>query len=216
MSVIYSTLTSLINRISDEFHKSFLFTLIFTILGFIEKQWVNSYFKRFYPSENFLNGLNKSNILKNHIFNPLILLFLFAVFLILSMNRPSDSLVITLILAFAGFFIGSSILPKYFLNGDIKGIVKFNRKDIYSIGFCLLLISIIFFFISIASVGGIPLLKPSIRYLLKPVLTMPVFLIIPGTCLIASAYLKDFQDKKITRSQVRFRFLYLLAIDYCF
>ncbi len=216
MSVIYSTLTSLINRISDEFHKSFLFTLIFTILGFIEKQWVNSYFKRFYPSENFLNGLNKSNILKNHIFNPLILLFLFAVFLILSMNRPSDSLVITLILAFAGFFIGSSILPKHLLNGDIKGIVKFNRKDIYSIGFCLILISIVFFFISIASVGGIPLLKPSIRYLLKPVLTMPVFLIIPGTCLIASAYLKDFQDKKITRSQVRFRFLFLLAIDCAF
>ena len=205
MSVIYSTLTSLINRISDEFHKSFLFTLIFTILGFIEKQWVNSYFKRFYPSENFLNGLNKSNILKNHIFNPLIVLFLFALFLILSMNRPSGSLVITV-----GFFIGSTILPKYFLNGDIKGIVKFNRKDIYSIGFCLLLISIIFFFICIASVGGIPLLKPSIRYLLKPALTMPVFLIIPGTCLIASAYLKDFQDKKITRSQVRFRFLFLL------
>ena len=32
MSVVYSALTSLINRISDEFRKSFLFTLIFTIL----------------------------------------------------------------------------------------------------------------------------------------------------------------------------------------
>ena len=187
MSVIYSTLTSLINRISDEFHKSFLFTLIFTVLGFIEKQWVNSYFKRFYPSENFLGGLNKSNILKNHIFNPLIVLFLFALFLLLTMTRPSVSLVITLILAFAGFFIGSSILPRYFLNRNLKGIVEFKRKDIYSIGFCLILVSVIFFFISIASVGGIPLIKPSIRYLLKPALTMPVFLIIPGTCLIASA-----------------------------
>ena len=216
MSVIYSTLTSVINKISDEFHKSFLFTFIFNILGFIENQWVNSYFKRFYPSENFLNFLNKNEILKNHIFNPLIVLFLFALFLLLSMSKPSDSLVITLILAFAGFFIGSAILPRHFLNNNLKGIVEFERRDIYSIGFCLILISIVFFFVSIASVGGIPLLKPSIRYLLKPILTMPVFLIIPGTCLIAIAYLKDFQDKKITRSQVRFRFLFLLFIDCAF
>ena len=215
MSVIYSTLTSIINRISDEFHKSFLFTFIFTVLGFIEKQWVNSYFKRFYPSENFLGFLNKNTILKNHIFNPLIVLFLFALFLLLSINNPSTSLTITLMIGFVGFFIGSAILPRYVLNDDSR-IIQFKRNDIYSIGFCLILVSIIFFFISIASVGGIPLLKPSIRYLLKPALTMPVFLIIPGTCLMASAYLKDFQDEKITRSQVRFRFLFLLAIDCAF
>ena len=215
MSVIYSTLTSIINRISDEFHKSFLFTFIFTVLGFIEKQWVNSYFKRFYPSENFLGFLNKNTILKNHIFNPLIVLFLFALFLLLSINNPSTSLVITLMIGFAGFFIGSAILPRYVLNDDSR-IIQFKRNDIYSIGFCLILVSIVFFFISIASVGGIPLLKPSIRYLLKPALTMPVFLIIPGTCLMASAYLKDFQDENITRSQVRFRFLFLLAIDCAF
>lgn len=216
MSVIYSTLTSIINRISDEIHKSFLFTFIFTILEFIEKQWTGSYFKRFYPSENFLGFFNKSIILKNHIFNPLIVLFLFALFLILSMNAPSTSLVITLILAFAGFFIGSAVLPRYILKNDLKHIIQFQRKDIYSIGFCLILVSIVFFFISVASVGGIPLIKPSIRYLLKPILTMPVFLIIPGTCLVASAYLKDFNDSKITRSQVRFRFIFLLAIDCAF
>ena len=216
MSVIYSTLTSIINRISDEIHKSFLFTFIFTILEFIEKQWTGSYFKRFYPSENFLGFFNKSIILKNHIFNPLIVLFLFALFLILSMNAPSTSLVITLILAFAGFFIGSALLPRYILKNDLKNIIQFQRKDIYSIGFCLILVSIVFFFISVASVGGIPLIKPSIRYLLKPILTMPVFLIIPGTCLVASAYLKDFNDSKITSSQVRFRFIFLLAIDCTF
>ena len=216
MSVIYSTLTSIINKISDEFHQSFLFTLIFTILEFIENQWVNSYFKRLYPSENFLSFLKKNVILKTHIFNPLIVLFLFALFLLLSMTKPSTSLVITLIIAFAGFFIGSALLPRFFLNNDLKNILQFKRKDIYSIGFCITLVSIVFFFISIASVGGIPLLKPSIRYLLKPALTMPVFLIIPGTCLIASAYLKDFQDSKITRSQVRFRFLFLLAVDCAF
>ena len=216
MSIIYSSITSLINRISDEFHKSFLFTFIFTILAFIEKQWVNSYFKRLYPNENFLSFLNKNQILKTHIFNPLIVLFLFALFLLLSMNNPSNSLVMTLLLAFAGFFIGSTLLSRYFLNNNLDNIVHFKRHDIYSIGFCLMLISIVFFFISIASVGGIPLLKPSIRYLLKPIFTMPVFLIIPATCLIASAYLKDFQDEKITRSQVRFRFLFLLLIDCAF
>ena len=212
MSVIYSTLTSLINKVSDEFRKSFLFTIIFTILGFIEGQWVNSFFKKLYPSENFLNFLNKNRILKNHIFNPLIVLFIFAIFLLLALNSVSTSLAITLMLAFAGFFIGSAIIPRYFLN-DTRNILEFKRRDMYSIGFCLILISIVFFFVSIASVGGIPLLKPSIRYLLKPVLTMPVFLIIPGTCLVASSYLKDYQDEKITRSQARFRFIFLLAMD---
>ena len=91
MSVIYSKLTSVINKISDEFHKSFLFTTIFSILSFIENQWVNSYFKKLYPDEDFLNFLNKSNILKNHLFNPLIVIVLFSFFLILSMNNPSCS-----------------------------------------------------------------------------------------------------------------------------
>ena len=215
MSVIYSTLTSLINKVSDEFRKSFLFTIIFTILGFIEGQWVNSFFKKLYPSENFLNFLNKNRILKNHIFNPLIVLFIFAIFLLLALNSVSTSLAITLMLAFAGFFIGSAVIPRYFLN-DTRNILEFKRRDMYSIGFCLILISIVFFFVSIASVGGIPLLKPSIRYLLKPILTMPVFLIIPGTCLVASSYLKDYQDEKITRSQARFRFIFLLVIDCAF
>ncbi|WP_406532752.1 oligosaccharide repeat unit polymerase family protein [Methanobrevibacter sp.] len=213
MSIIYSTFASLINRISDEFHKSFLFTVIFSIIDFIENQWVNSYFKKLYPNENFLSFLNKNNILKNHIFNPLIVLFLFALFLLLSLNAPSTSLAITLLIGFLAFFIGSAILPRHIFNNNLENIVKFDKKDIYSLGFCLLLISIAFFFVSIATVGGIPLLKPSIRYLLKPAFTMPVFLIIPGTCMIASSYLKDFQDNEITRSQVRFRFLLLLIIN---
>lgn len=213
MSVIYSTLTSAINKISDAFHESFLFTSIFAILDLIETQWVNSYFKKLYPDENFLSFLNKSAVLKNHVFNPLIVLLLFALFLLLSINKPSASLVITLIIAFVGFLIGLAILPKYFLNGTLDNILQFKRRDIYSIGFCLMLISIIFFFICIASVGGIPLLKPSIRYLLKPAFTMPVFLIIPGTCMVASVYLKKYQEKEITRSHARFKFILLLAIN---
>lgn len=212
MSFIYSKLTSLLNIINDEFHKSFLFTTIFSIIGFLEDQWVNSFFKKFYPNENFLGFLKKSQILKNYIFNPLIVLVVFAAFLALSLTPVSASLTQTLIIAFLFFFIGAAILPRFFLN-DMKNVLVFKRRDIYSIGFCLVLLSIGFFFISIASVGGIPILKPSIRYLLKPAFTMPVFLIIPGTCILASVYLKDFQDKIITRSQARFRFLLLLIID---
>ncbi len=212
MSLIYSKLTSIINTINDEFHKSFLFSTIFSIIAFIEKEWVNSFFKGLYPSENFLGFLKKNYILKNHIFNPLIVLLVFAAFLSLSLTPISESLTTTLIIAFLFFFIGAVILPRFYLN-DMKNVLVFKRRDIYSIGFCLILVSIGFFFISIASVGGIPILKPSIRYLLKPAFTMPVFLIIPGTCILASVYLKDFQDKIITRSQVRFRFLLLLIID---
>ncbi|MBE6511429.1 MAG: oligosaccharide repeat unit polymerase [Methanobrevibacter millerae] len=212
MSLIYSKLTSFINIINDEFHKSFLFTTIFSIIGFIENQWVNSFFKGLYPDENFLGFVKKSIILRHHIFNPLIVLIVFAAFLALSLNSVPTSLTITLVIAFVFFFIGSTILPRFFLN-DMKNVLVFKRRDVNSIGFCLILVSIVFFFISIASVGGIPILKPSIRYLLKPAFTMPVFLIIPGTCILASVYLKDFQDKIITRSQVRFRFLLLLVID---
>ena len=213
MSMIYSTLTSAINRISDEFHKSFFFTVIFTILEFIETQWVNSYFKGLYPDANFLSFLNNNNILKNHIFNPLIVIFLFSIFLLLSLNSLTTSLTITIAIAFIAFLIGSAVIPRFFLNGKTDAIIQFKRDDIYSIGFCLMLVSIVFFFVSIVTVGGIPLLKPSIRYLLKPMFTMPVFLIIPATCMVASAYLKDFQESEITRSQARFRFLVLLAID---
>lgn len=213
MSIIYSSITSIINKISDEFHKSFLFTTIFSILEFIENQWVNSYFKKLYPDENFLSFLNKNNILKDYLFHPLIVIFLFSAFLLLSLNSLTPSLTLTIAIGFIAFFIGSTVLPRFLLNENTETIIQFKRKDIYSIGFCLILVSIVFFFISIATVGGIPLLKPSIRYLLKPIFTMPVFLIIPGTCMVASAYLKDFQDAEITRSQVRFRFLVLLAID---
>lgn len=217
MSLIYSAITKVLNKITYEIRRSFIFTTIFSILDFIENQWVNSYFKRLYPSKNFLNFLNKNRIIKEYIFSPLIVLFVFALFLLLSLNRLTTSLIITLVVAFVFFFIGSIILPRFFLNNvDRKPLIDFNDKDLYSLGFCLILIAIVFFFISVASVGGIPLLTPSIRYLLKPAFTMPVFLIIPGICIIGSVYLNYYKTGKITRSQTRFRFLVLIAISCVF
>lgn len=53
MSEIYYALTSTVNKISDRIHESFLFSTIIFILTFFEDKWVNSYFKKFYPSKNF-------------------------------------------------------------------------------------------------------------------------------------------------------------------
>ena len=164
-----------------------------------------------------ISFIKKNKILNSQVFNPLIVLIVFGVFLILSINAVSASLAITLAIAFIAFFIGSAILPRYFLNKDFKKpTIQFKSKDLYSIGFCLVLISILFFFVSVASVGGIPILKTSLRYQLKPLFTMPVFLIIPGVCILASVYLKKFQENKITRSQTRFRFLILIVISSVF
>lgn len=217
MSLIYTKLTSIVNKISQLFHESLLFTIIFSILNYFENAWVNSYLKGLYPGENFLGFIKKNKILNSEIFNPLIVLVVFGAFLILSINAVSVSLAITLAIAFIAFFIGSAIMPRYFLNKEFKKpAIEFKSKDLYSIGFCLVLISILFFFVSVASVGGIPILKTSLRYQLKPLFTMPVFLIIPGVCILASAYLKKFQENKITRSQARFRFLILIGISCVF
>ena len=224
MSNFYSIASYLSRNIEKIFRKSLLFTIIFEIARFIENQWVNSYFKGLYPDENFLSFLKKNNIIKNHIFHPLVVLLVFAIFLILSINSISSDLQVTLVIAFISFIIGSIIIPKYFFknrdekfkNNNKDSFIKLKQKDVYSIGFCLILVGIIFFFLSIASVGGVPLLKPSLRYALKPILTMPVFLMIPGIGLVGASYLNRFKNNKLSRSQVRFRFLLLIAISVIF
>ena len=231
MSLIYSITSTITRDIEAILRKSLLFTLIFNILGFIEKEWVNSYFKGLYPNEKFLSFFNKSKVLDSEIFSPLIVLVTLTLFLLLATDPVSKDLQIVFIIAFISFFIGSAILPRFILNNqkiesdnenityndkDKKNknnsIPIFDSKDIYSIGFCLTLIGILFLFISIASVGGLPILKSSLRYSLKPIFTMPVFLVIPGIGLIASHYLNMYKNNEITRSQARFRFLLLTAI----
>ena len=215
MSAIYSITRTITRNIEDILEKTFLFTAIFNILRFIENEWINSYFKGLYPNENFLSFVNKSKILKEEIFSPIIVLVTFALFLILATEPVSRDLQFTVLLGFVFFFVGSNILTRFVLNNKKdknNATLIFNSKDIYSIGFCLVLVSIIFLFISIASVGGLPILKSSLRYSLKPAFTMPVFLVIPGIGLIASHYLNQYQKNQISRSQVRFRFLVLTLI----
>ena len=221
MSLIYSITSTITRDIEDIIRKSFLFTLIFNIFEFIEKEWINSYFRSLYPSENFLSIFKKSKILKEEIFSPLIVLVTFTLFLLLATDPISRDLQIVLIIAFVSFFIGSIIFPRFVLNNQNEEFNKtdkknkiplFDTKDVYSLGFCLTLIGIIFLFISIASVGGLPILKSSLRYSLKPIFTMPVFLVIPGIGLIASHRLNQYKNGEISRIQVRFRFLVLTFI----
>ena len=215
MSLIYSITSTITRDIEDILRKSLLFTLIFNILEYIEKEWVNSYFKGLYPNEKFLSFFNKSKILNGEIFSPLIVLVTLTLFLLLATDPVSGDLQIVFIIAYISFFIGSVIFPRFVLNNqnnENRQIPLFNTKDVYSIGFCLTLVGIIFLFISIASVGGLPILKSSLRYSLKPIFTMPVFLVIPGIGLIASHYLNQYKNNEINRSQARFRFLVLTAI----
>ncbi len=215
MSLIYSITSTITRDIEDILRKSLLFTLIFNMLEFIEKEWVNSYFKGLYPNEKFLSFFNKSKILNGEIFSPLIVLVTLTLFLLLATDPVSRDLQIVFIIAYISFFIGAVIFPRFILNNqnyENRQIPIFNTKDVYSIGFCLTLVGIIFLFISIASVGGLPILKSSLRYSLKPIFTMPVFLVIPGIGLIASHYLNQYKNNEINRSQARFRFLVLTGI----
>ena len=108
MSLIYSITSKITRTIEDMISKSFLFTLIFKILGFIENEWVNSYFKSLYPSENFLSIFKKSKILKEEIFSPLVVLVTFTLFLLLATEPVSRDLQFTILIAFISFSLGQS------------------------------------------------------------------------------------------------------------
>lgn len=212
MSTIYNILTHITESITSKVKESFLFITIFNILKYFEDAWINSFFKSFYPKENFLSFFKKSKILNKYLFSPLIVLVVFTIFLLLSFTPVSWSLEINLIIAFITFFIGAKLIPKYLLNKDIE-VFNFKRKEIYSIGFCLILLGLIFFILCIGKAGGLPLIHSSLRYKLSPALTMPIFLMIPGIGMIASCYLMDYKKNLISRTQVRFRFLILFMIS---
>jgi oligosaccharide repeat unit polymerase len=212
MSTIYNILTHITESITSKVKESFLFITIFNILKYFEEAWIHSFFKSFYPKENFLSFFKKSKILNKYLFSPLIVIVVFTIFLLLSFTPVSWSLEINLLIAFLTFFIGAKLIPKYLLNKDIE-LFNFKRKEIYSIGFCLILLGLIFFILCIGKAGGLPIIHSSLRYKLSPALTMPIFLMIPGIGMIASCYLMDYKKNIISRTQVRFRFLILFMIS---
>lgn len=209
MSYIYSLIVKISRFIELNIRKSLFFTIIHEIFLFFDKSWDNSQIRKLYPHNK--KNLIKSNILSNDLFNPLIVIVLFSLFLLLGLKAVSNSLCITILIGIISFIIGANIFPRYFLKKNSEPI-RFNPEDIYSIGFCLLITGIIFFIINIAYVKGIPLLQPTLRYSLKAALTMPVFLIIPGIGMMESYYIYLKNNGFLKRSQVRFRFIILNLI----
>ena len=194
MSYIYSIIATICKKIEIEVKKSLLFNIIHTIFIFFENLLLNSFILKLYPQKEKFR-IN-SKILNEDLLSPVIVIFVFCLFLLCGLQSLSSSLVYTIIIGFISFLIGTLILPKFFLNnigadnkeGKLK-FITFKVEDIYAIGFVLFLIAVIFFCINIGYVKGIPLLKPSLRYQLKAILTMPVFLIIPATAIIESVYI---------------------------
>lgn len=194
------------------FKDSKFFILIFNFMGCVEKLYLNSGFRKLYPNEYCFKFFKKSEIINSFLFHPLCFIFVFGIFLSLSTIGVSSDLQFTSCLAFVSFFIGSFILPRFFLNRGADKFVWINADDFYSLGFCCILVGILFFFVCAVSMGGLPIFNPSLRYELIPIFTMPVTLLIPGVGLVGSSYLKDFKNNKLTSSQVRFRFVLLSFI----
>ncbi|AXV38020.1 MAG: oligosaccharide repeat unit polymerase family protein [Methanobacteriaceae archaeon] len=210
MSSIYNLSTKLSLKIKNLIENTFIFLILQKLFLYIEDLWLNSFFRQLYP-DKFLNFLNDSYILKNHIFSPLIIIVAFAFFMILASIPISPSLQFNILIGFISFFIFSTIIPKAVLND--KKFIIFDSKKIYSLGLLLLIISFIFFYLNIITLGSLPLLDPSLRYVLDPKLTLPTFLSIPAVALMGSHILKEMQNDQLSKSSAKFRLISLSAIS---
>ncbi|MBM4240600.1 MAG: oligosaccharide repeat unit polymerase [Euryarchaeota archaeon] len=211
MSEIYNLVRKTCIKIESSIVSTFVFSSIINVFLFLENLWLDSFFKKMYPGSDFISFLKKSYILKNHIFSPLIVIIAFSIFMILASIPISPILQINIIIGFVFFFIFTVIVPKFILKGRIN-YIKFDSKEINVIGFVLFLIGFIFFLWTVIDIGGVPLLKPSLRYLLNPKITMPVFLIIPGIALISSHILDRMQKGFLSKASAKFRIISLSVI----
>ncbi len=211
MSQIYSMAIKTCRRIESEIKGMLLYNIFLKILLSVEKIWLDSYFRKAYPSGKFLKFLEKSHVLKNHIFAPPLFILAFSIFMIMASTPVSWKLHLTILIGFIFFFLFSMIIPRFILK-DMEYYLKFKSEDINSIGLTLFLVSIIFFIITITDVGGLPLLHPTLRYSLNPKLTIPAFLMIPATALISSHLLEKMKEGSIDRARVKFRIMVLALI----
>ncbi|GAB4305962.1 MAG: oligosaccharide repeat unit polymerase family protein [Methanobacteriaceae archaeon] len=210
MSSIYNFTTKISLRVKNLIESTLIYTLLQRLFLYVENIWLNSFFIRKYP-EKFLNFLENSFILKNHIFSPLIIIVAFAFFMILANTPISLSLQLNILIGFMSFFIFSTLVPRLLLNEN--QFIIFDSEKIYSLGFLLLIISLIFFYMNIVTLGSLPILNSSLRYVLDPKLTLPIFLSIPAVTLMGSHILNEMQIGKISKSSAKFRILFLSAIS---
>ncbi|MFB2622287.1 MULTISPECIES: oligosaccharide repeat unit polymerase family protein [Methanothermobacter] len=207
MNQIYNTAMTLCRKVEFNFRKALIFRLILEIFLTIEKLWLKSFSRRIFPSGNFMGFLKNSRILRNHMFSPPAFIVFFSLFMALAAIPVTGLLHVNIITGFVCFFVFSMIIPERIVRGNRY--LKFDMEDVRSAGFTLFIIGFAFFAITITYVGGIPLLKPALRYLLSPKLTIPSFLMIPGTALLSSYIIDEMQKKCIERPAARFRVIVL-------
>lgn len=203
MSQIYDTTRRLCKSFEWKFKEAFIFNLLLALFMGIEEKWLNSFIKSMYPGHNFLSSLKRSRVLKNHIFSPPSFIVFFSMFMALAAIPVQKTLQINILIGFSCFLLFSVIMPGVILRGDRY--LRFSIGDIRSMGFTLFIIGSAFLAITLTDVGGIPLLKPSLRYLLNPKLTIPVYLMIPGTAFMLAYITDKMQKSVIDRSTARFR-----------
>ncbi|MDI9614069.1 oligosaccharide repeat unit polymerase family protein [Methanothermobacter sp.] len=188
-----------------------IFSIITKIFLKIEKTWLDSYIRRAYPTGKFLKFLEKSSILKEHIFAPPLFIVAFSLFMIIAATPISLGLQLNIFIGFLFFLFFSLLTPKLLLK-DVKFYLEFDSKDINSIGFTLFIVGIIFFVITIMAVGGLPILKPNLRYALNPKLTIPAFFMIPGIAMMSSHILNKMKKGLINKPAAKFRIITLTLI----
>lgn len=209
MGIIYDITKNLSFQVTKLVKSSLIFSIINKIILFFEYQFINSLIFNYWPENEIL--FNKSHILKEKLFSPLLLILVTAIFLLLCIEPLSGHLHINLAIAMILFIFGVFLAQKSFLNGKIE-VIKFSYKEIYDMGFALFLLALFFFFLSIAAVGGIPLFKSSLRYLLKPAFTIPVFLMVPALGLMSSKWIDEMNTNILSPNQVKFRMLIVTSL----
>ncbi len=178
----------------------FLGILLFSFKK-IENLWIESFFRSLYPKRRDF-FFKKSHILKRGIFSPLIIVVAFLLFMILGNCSISFQTRIVIIVGLVSFTVFALISTKI---NRLKNPITFDMNDIGAIGITMFLVGVMFVFLSVIQVGGIPLLKPSLRYLLSPKLSIPSFLMIPAMALLTSVFADDVDKNKLSRERARFR-----------
>lgn len=188
-------------------HGSFFVRLLMQIYLRLEDLWLESFIGGLLEKQR-LTGLRESKILSRGLFAPLVMPVGFLLFMALSGFAITP---ITRWSILAGMI--SFLLASYWgLSISVKPVVAVPVIEVRRAGMILYLIGVVFVFVSIGYVGGIPLLRPSLRYLLSPKLTIPTFLLVPALALLTASFATYVANGELERGRARFRVLMLTVV----
>jgi oligosaccharide repeat unit polymerase len=153
-------------------------------------------------------SLRRSRILDRGLFSPLVVVLAFLLFMALSNYAVSPMTRFTIALGLLSFTI-FALLPQK--SKRIENTVAFDTGSIMAVGVVIFLTGLFFAFLSVAHVGGIPLLRPSLRYMLSPRLSIPSFLLIPALAILVSGFAEMVKNGQLEYERARFRAIVLTA-----